>query len=554
MKMLIIKSLLLTTAVFGLISTALAASPGSLDPSFGTAGFVKTNILGTDFLRDIAVQEDGKIVAVGGSGVSDFTIVRYTANGALDPTFSGDGIAFVDFGGPSDAPTDVEIQPDGKIVVSGNISNSGPSGVVRLNPNGTLDTTFDTDGKLTLNDFVARGMDLQADGKIVLAGRSTFFELGIEIVRLNPNGSFDTTFDADGIALKSIEGNDALNEVKIQSDGKIVGAGNAGGSNKALVVRYNANGTLDTSFSGDGIALNDFAPNIGEPTSDLVINPVNGAITTLSDNFTAGNSLLFIRYASNGNLDPNFSGDGRLEIPAVESGCVGTLQLQSDGKLIAAAGRGCGTVSDDVFLVRLNDTGTIDPTFGSNGTVLSVNDAGGAFKTVLVGDKLIVGNNSNSSADFGLERYNLSNTPTAASDFDGDGISDIAVFRPSNGNWFVLRSSDNAVSIFQFGVNGDIPMDGDFDGDGRTDVAIYRPSDGQWWLNRSSAGIMVANFGTSTDKPSPGDYDRDGKTDVAVFRPATGEWLILRSSSNFSTFFGFTFGQNGDIPIASQRK
>jgi hypothetical protein len=97
-------------------------------------------------------------------------------------------------------------------------------------------------------------------------------------------------------------------------------------------------------------------------------------------------------------------------------------------------------------------------------------------------------------------------------------------------------------------------MDGDFDGDGRTDISIFRPSNGQWWINRSSAGIMVANFGTAADKPSPGDYDKDGKTDIALFRPATGEWLILRSSTNFTTFFGFGFGLNGDIPISSQQK
>ncbi|HEY0459363.1 MAG TPA: FG-GAP-like repeat-containing protein [Pyrinomonadaceae bacterium] len=553
MKMLIIKSILLTTAVLGLISTALAASPGSLDPGFGTAGFVRTDIPGADNLRDIAVQDDGKIIAVGRSGVNDFTIVRYTANGVLDTTFSGDGINFVDLGGSFETAANIEVQPDGKIVVTGDF-NSINCGIIRLNSNGTLDTTFDTDGKLTLTNFNCPGLANQTDGKIVLAGNTGIESTTIKLVRLNANGSLDTTFSTDGIVLTTTEGNnDFLHEVKIQADGKIVAAGDVSFFNKSVVVRYNPDGSLDTTFSGDGIALDDFSSG-QQRTSDMVINPITGTLTTLSYNTANSGGLLFVRYASNGNLDATFSGDGRLEIPGSASGCYGTLQFQSDGKIIAAAGRGCGTSADDISIVRLNENGSFDTTFGINGTVLTDNNGGGIFKTVLVGDKLVVGNNSNGGTDFGLERYNLSNTPTAASDFDGDGISDIAVFRPSNGNWFILRSSDNSISIFQFGVSGDLPMDGDFDGDGRTDVAIFRPSNGQWWVNRSSAGLTVANFGTSADKPSPGDYDKDGKTDIAVFRPATGEWLILRSSSNFSTFFGFAFGQNGDIPISSQRK
>jgi uncharacterized delta-60 repeat protein len=555
MKILIIKSLLLMTVVFGLISTVLAASPGSLDPSFGTAGFVKTNILGADFLRDIAASGDGKIVAVGGSGVNDFTIVRYTANGALDTTFSGDGINLVDLGGAAEIAQDVEVQSDGKIIVTG---STGPNncGIIRLNSNGALDPTFDTDGKLILTNFICSDLAVQVDGKIVVAGSSGQDTAAIiKLIRLNANAALDTTFSTDGIVLTVTEGNDnGLREVKIQADGKIVASGDVNFADKSIVVRYNPDGSLDTTFSGDGIVLNDFSAN-QEPSSDMVINPVTGTITTLSAITPGEGGQLLIRYTSSGNLDPAFSGDGRLDIPASANGCFGTLKLQSDSKIVAAAGRGCSNpFTSNISIIRLNANGSFDTTFGVNGTVLINNNGGGIFKTVLVGDKLLVGNNSNNGTDFGLERYNLSNTPTAASDFDGDGNSDIAVFRPSTGEWFILRSSDNAVSIFQFGVSGDIPMDGDFDGDGRTDVAIFRPSDGQWWLNRSSAGIMVTNFGTSADKPSPGDYDKDGRTDIAVFRPATGEWLILRSSSNFSTFFGFAFGQNGDIPISSQRK
>lgn len=135
-------------------------------------------------------------------------------------------------------------------------------------------------------------------------------------------------------------------------------------------------------------------------------------------------------------------------------------------------------------------------------------------------------------------------------DFDGDGTADTAVYRPTTGNWFVLNSGTNTFQSFQFGLNGDIPINGDFDGDSRADLAIFRPSNGVWFFQRSSNGTTLgAQFGTSTDKPVPGDYDKDGLTDIAIWRPSTGEWFILRSSTGFTTFFGFPFGQNGDIPI-----
>ena len=135
-------------------------------------------------------------------------------------------------------------------------------------------------------------------------------------------------------------------------------------------------------------------------------------------------------------------------------------------------------------------------------------------------------------------------------DFDGDGIADSAIFRPTTGQWFTFNSGSNTFSIIRWGVNGDQPVDGDFDGDSKADQAIFRPSDGSWWIRKSSdLGTLVLTFGTNGDRPVAGDYDKDGKTDVAVWRPSNGHFFIARSSTNFSTFFGYPFGQNGDIPV-----
>jgi hypothetical protein len=132
--------------------------------------------------------------------------------------------------------------------------------------------------------------------------------------------------------------------------------------------------------------------------------------------------------------------------------------------------------------------------------------------------------------------------------FDGDALSDLSVWRPSNGTWFIRNSSNGSTTAVGWGVSGDKLAPGDYDGDGRTDIAVWRPSTGVWFIRNSSNGSTTSlGWGVSTDVAVPGDYDGDGRTDIAVWRPSNGVWNIRNSSNGSVTTPGW--GTTGDQPV-----
>lgn len=253
-------------------------SNGTLDTTFSGDGKLRTDVGGgtNGTWSGVAVRSDGKIVVAGHmhNGTNfDFAVYRYTANGALDTTFSGDGKVNIDFpSGPEDLATDLVLQ-SGKIVVGGvSCAVVGPwpwencnFAVVRLNANGTLDSTFSGDGRQVINFGgidLPDGIAAQSDGKIVLAGyKETPTESYFALARLNANGTLDTTFKGTGKVTTTFGAGSGAHgrDVKLQADGKIIVVGHAKGN--FAVVRYNTNGTLDTTFSGDGRMLINFGFN-----------------------------------------------------------------------------------------------------------------------------------------------------------------------------------------------------------------------------------------------------------------------------------------------------
>lgn len=546
------------------VDNVQAASPGSLDPTFGVVGMISRNIPGTGFISDIADQPDGKAVIVGywqNGPTRDFIVVRLNANGDYDQTFGTGGIVFTDFGATYDDAFGVAIQSDGKIVVVGRSINGttgfSDASIARYLPDGSLDSTFDGDGKFILNSFpgmVGDGFSsivIQPDGKIIAGGR---VQPDFLLVRVNLDGSIDSSFGNGGVVrTNNIGFVDEVRDMLVLPDGKIIAAG---GSGRCAVARFNPNGSVDPAFGAAGFFI--ASPGYYTQCYGIEVQP-DGKLVLAGTASPADSppqySSVVIRINTLGGADNTFGNNGFVAVNTNPAGAdfFTTLSIQSDGKIIAAGFAGESSTYD-FAVARLNSDGSFDNTFARNG--IAKNNISGDDEiaaSTMIGDKLlVVGDDSNGSGVLKAARYNLSVTPTSSSDFDGDGLPDYAVFRPSTGSWYVLRSSDNGVQVLQFGTSGDVPVDGDFDGDGLTDLAIFRPSLGQWWVNRSTSGAAFAiQFGQSTDKPTVGDYDKDGRTDIAFWRPSTGMWNVLRSSDGFTSYFGVPFGASGDIPIGA---
>ena len=376
--------------VLGLALPALAAA-GDLDPTFGKAGKVTTFVGPTPGEANaVAIQSDGKIVTAGGTDVdgnqSDFVLTRYNPDGSLDASFSGDGIVTTSFTPNDDHAFDVAIQTDGKIVAVG-YSGSGTANfndtkltLARYNTDGTLDPTFGSGGIVRTDvgpcDDYGNAVAMQTDGKIVVSGAS-FFGANCDnatftVARYNPDGTLDPTFGRGGtVTTDFTAGRDFSWSVALQSDGKIVLGGVAGCCDNATfgLARYNTDGSLDSTFGKRGKVTTDFTPFV-DWGNELAIQADGKIVEAGFSGVGGGNGAFALaRYNTNGSLDTTFGKRGKLttDFTAFDDQAIG-VAIQSDGKLVAAGTSNQGCCADTQFaLARYNTNGTLDTTFGSGG-------------------------------------------------------------------------------------------------------------------------------------------------------------------------------------------
>jgi uncharacterized delta-60 repeat protein len=348
---------------------------GTLDGGFGTGGKAVDHPIAfyAEDIMAVALQADGRIVATGQSSNGNMSVWRYTAAGALDTTFSGDGRVEVPGSSNVDDGRSIIVQPDGKVLVSGYWQGTVQydAAVARFNTDGTLDTTFNGTGYwqsgMAASADRAYAMALQPDGKILIAG---YAKPGANddfaVARLTTTGALDTTFNGTGVAVVSLTaGFDDAYAIALQPDGKIVVAGAANGD--FGLARFNANGSLDTSFDGDGMQTTPIGT--GTDTAKGVTILSDGRIAAAGWSTTANNDFAVVRYLANGSLDTSFNTTGK------QSTTIGSAHewanamiAGQDGTYILAgtAWTGAYPAGYDAALVRYASLPVADYAGGSN--------------------------------------------------------------------------------------------------------------------------------------------------------------------------------------------
>jgi uncharacterized delta-60 repeat protein len=519
---------------------------GSLDAGFGTGGKVVTDIGSdtNDIASTMALQGDGKILLAGRYGVGganpDVAVIRYNANGSLDAGFGTGGKVMTDIGTTSaDEGTAMDLQSDGKILVAAQFYSASAGydfAVLRYGTSGSLDASFGTAGKVTTNigkssDDIAYAMALQSDGKVLVAGSYNVSGGGgprdLGLVRYEADGSLDTSFGSSGKVVMDVasDSNDEAYAVAVQSDGKILLAGttDAAGSNDFVLVRYNSNGTVDTSFGTSGKVITDIGASSNDYCHAMTIQ-ADGKILLAGTTDSAGsNDFALVRFNTDGSLDTSFGASGKVitDIGASSYDSAAGIALQSDGKILLA-GETNSVGSYDFAVIRYNSNGTVDTGFGASGKV--VTDIGSssfdeAFGIDLQSDgKIIVAGSSDTSGsnDFALVRYNANGTLDTSFGASGKAVTDISA------------GSDDIAKAVALQSDGKIIAAGTSDsGSGYRDHTVVRyNSDGSLDSSFGTSGVVALSMGT--------DVDADVK---AVSVQSDGKIFTAGSSLTFNNSF-----------------
>lgn len=421
----------LPCVLFFCLPDSVSAAAGDLDTTYGLTGKVMTDFAGRGGVAyATTIQSDRKIV-VGGTAFTgdnffdaDFALVRYNLDGSLDTSFGVGGKVLTDFAANQDEIHDLAIQADGKIVAVGRVrDNTGIHfGLARYNPNGTLDSTFGTGGKVVASvasiHSDANAVLIQPDHRIVVAGRgnaaSSPTNVNFTLARFNPNGTLDTTFGSSGIVVTDMGGPfDLVNDLTQQPDGKIIAAGYKGSDtdrdNYALA-RYNSDGTLDDMFGSGGKVETDFL-HFDDRGRSVALQADGKIVVAGGVRPEAGGERHFFgiaRYKTDGTLDGDFNSTGKVTTDFAAYSPVFAenfaVVVQPDQKIISV-----GWMNHGFTLARYNPGGALDNTFGIQGTRL-IATPGPLFAAVLQPDGKLFVAGGNGSGGFSTARFLTSTT------------------------------------------------------------------------------------------------------------------------------------------------
>ena len=379
----------------------------------------------SSFGNSVAVQHDSKIVVAGYAdvgGVDRFALVRYNSDGSLDTSFNSKGKVTTAVGTGTCKGQGVALQSDGKIVVVGHSFNAGGQScftVLRYGAHGNLDTSFGDSGKVTTTvakDSNADSVAMQSDGKIVVAGNAFIDRNNNDfgVVRYNANGTLDTTFNGTGKATADFGAHDLGHSVAVHGDGRIVVAGYSTNESEkqCALACFKANGNLDTSFNGTGKVTTNFGGD-GDAEGQGVATQSDGKTVVVGYATVAGVQRFAVeRYNTDGALDTSFGGTGRVLTAVGISGSNATgVALQKDGKIVVAgyAVNNSGRVYDFACL-RYNADGSFDQSFGDHGKVTTDVGDGKASSLAVQDNKIIVAGSAydGDNNEFAVVRYNAS--------------------------------------------------------------------------------------------------------------------------------------------------
>lgn len=379
--------LAIVVAIIGaLYPSDIAAFPGDLDLSFGTGGKVITDLGGNDVAREVFIRNDGTIMVVASTG-----LLRYTRNGGLDPDYGMRGIVKTDFG----FDTGMALTADGSAVVL------DKTGLLKFTADGSIDTRFGDAGEVSIDcGRLGRVSDITIDGegRILLIGSSHIDAYsGFCVIRLNPDGSQDASFGVSGRIISDLGHHSIGRAIAANADGTIVAAGEIRGDESDgpdfAIVRYLADGTIDTDFGKSGLSEADLGQDF---VGDLIIQE-SGAIL-----IAGASGFKLARFLPSGHLDSTFGARG---VFLNDFGAANTITQSADGTIVMAGQTGSG--ARDFGLLRVAADGTLDTTFGADGFV--VTDVGSddvPYSSALHGDNtlIVVGV---SDGDIAAVRYKL---------------------------------------------------------------------------------------------------------------------------------------------------